>query len=511
MASHTDPTGAMPDTAGAVSDAAPSPPPDVVCVLGQTGAGKTRLAVEIALECGGEVVNCDAMQVYAGLPIATAQASAGEMRGVPHHMLGCVDPFANGGGGASTSGRGAGKTGKEDGGGITVRDFRDAALGIIGEIRARGKTPVLVGGSDYYLRAVVCESLLDDGDDASAAAGSDDAASSDEDADDGPNTDAKDASAKRPRTDTTDAVMDESAALAAHARLREVDPVSAAKIHPRNTRRVRRYLEIYESAGTPPSELFARQRKRNNNRRFRSLFLCMRADTDELDLALRRRVDGMLRAGLVEELEAFAAKVSGGGGTESDARGVAQSIGFHEWGRYLRARGLHWTGGGGSDGHCGDDGEGGGDVNALREEAVEAMKADTCRLARRQLRRCRRLERAFGWRMIYLDSTATHAGLRLGDDVAARGAWARDVRTPALDATVAFLSGEDPGGGGGGEAAPAEEAPWTERRCEACDKTLRGETEWRAHVEGKRHRNRVAALRKKREGKHGTRQRESPT
>jgi hypothetical protein len=119
----------------------------------------------------------------------------------------------------------------------------------------------------------------------------------------------------------------------------------------------------------------------------------MRADTDELDLALRRRVDDMLSAGLVEELEAFAAKVSGGGGTESDARGVAQSIGFHEWGRYLRARGLHWT----------------------------------------------------------------------------------------------------------------------ERRCEACDKTLRGETEWRAHVEGKRHRNRVAALRKKREGKHGTRQRESPT
>ena len=448
MASHTDPTGAMPDTAGAVSDAAPSPPgTDVVCVLGQTGAGKTRLAVEIALECGGEVVNCDAMQVYAGLPIATAQASAGEMRGVPHHMLGCVDPFANGGGGASTSGRGAGKTGKGDGGGITVRDFRDAALGIIGEIRARGKTPVLVGGSDYYLRAVVCESLLDDGDDASAPAGSDDAASSSDDDDDGPNTDAKDASAKRPRTDTTDAVMDESAALAAHNRLREVDPVSAAKIHPRNTRRVRRYLEIYESAGTPPSELFARQRKRNNNRRFRSLFLCMRADTDELDLALRRRVDGMLSAGLVEELEAFAAKVSGGGGTESDARGVAQSIGFHEWGRYLRARGLHWTGGGGSDGHGGDDGEGGGDVNALREEAVEAMKADTCRLARRQLRRCRRLERAFGWRMIYLDSTATHAGLRLGDDVAARGAWARDVRTPALDATVAFLSGEDPGGG----------------------------------------------------------------
>ena len=134
------------------------------------------------------------------------------------------------------------------------------------------------------------------------------------------------------------------------------------------------------------------------------------------------------------------------------------------------------------------------------------MKADTCRLARRQLRRCRRLERAFGWRVIYLDSTATHAGLRVGDDAAARSAWAKDVREPALAATVSFLAGEDPGGGG---AAPSEEEPWTERRCEACDKTLRGETEWRSHVEGKRHRNRIAALRKKREGKHGTRQQAS--
>ena len=89
-----------------------------------------------------------------------------------------------------------------------------------------------------------------------------------------------------------------------------------------------------------------------------------------------------------------------------------------------------------------------------------------------------------------LDSTATHAGLRVGDDAAARSAWAKDVREPALAATVSFLAGEDPGIG----AAPSEEEPWMERRCEACDKTLRGETEWRSHVEGKRHRNRIAAL-----------------
>ena len=132
---------------------------------------------------------------------------------------------------------------------------------------------------------------------------------------------------------------DEAAALAAHARLREVDPVSAAKIHPRNTRRVRRYLEIRDSTGEPASEIFARRRRAAADAmRFRSLFLCMRATNDELDLALRRRVDAMLAAGLVRELEAFAAKAKARGASD-DARGASQSIGFHEWGRYLRARG----------------------------------------------------------------------------------------------------------------------------------------------------------------------------
>lgn len=483
----------MTDAAGG-SDP-PAPPHAVVCVLGQTGAGKTRLAVDIALEIGGEVVNCDAMQVYAGLPIATAQASAEEMRGVPHHMLGCVDPT---GAVASDAVAGGDRAPGSLAGAIDVRDFRDAALRVIANVIARGKTPVLVGGSDYYLRAVVSESLLDEGEDARAVE------SSDEDQDDA------DAATRKTKLDRTKGeptvgpndTRDEAAALAAHARLREVDPVSAAKIHPRNTRRVRRYLEIRDSTGEPASEIFARRRRAAADAmRFRSLFLCMRATNDELDLALRRRVDAMLAAGLVRELEAFAAKAKARGASD-DARGASQSIGFHEWGRYLRARGFEWTSGEGKDGDAGEC----EDVDALRAEAVEAMKADTCRLARRQLRRCRRLERAFGWRVIYLDSTATHAGLRVGDDAAARSAWAKDVREPALAATVSFLAGEDPGGGG---AAPSEEEPWTERRCEACDKTLRGETEWRSHVEGKRHRNRIAALRKKREGKHGTRQQAS--
>ena len=150
-------------------------------------------------------------------------------------------------------------------------------------------------------------------------------------------------------------------------------------------------------------------------------------------------------------------------------------------------------------------------LDELRDEAVEAMKGDTCRLARRQLRRCHRLTRRFGWRLRFLDSTATHAGLRAGDAAAAASAWSSGVFDPALAAAKAFLAGEeldDVGGGGSGvggmAALGAAEEEWVEHACEACNRTLRGETEWRAHVGSRRHRNRVSGLKKKREGKHGT-------
>ena len=125
------------DEGHAEADAAGVPLGKVLCVLGQTGAGKSKLAVELALALGGEVVNCDAMQVYAGLPIATAQIPEDEQQGVPHHMLGVVHP------------------GTAQDSEFTVREFRDKALPIVEDILRRGKVPLLVGGSDYYLRALV--------------------------------------------------------------------------------------------------------------------------------------------------------------------------------------------------------------------------------------------------------------------------------------------------------------------------------------------------------------------
>ncbi len=482
-------------------------PPSVVCVLGQTGAGKTALAVELALALDGEVINCDAMQVYRGLPVATAQATEAERRGVPHHMLGVVDPHERR---AHRDERSAGRApgGDDDaeapaGPGITARGFRDLALPVVEDVLARGKVPLLVGGSDYYLRAIVTRALLDDDDD-----------------DDAPEPPLDDRDPP-PRDEATAPPAAAAAALSnseLHERLRSIDPASAAKIHPNNARRVRRYLAICEAADAPASVAFERRAAKMARRssdadsgvsgavRFRSLFLALRADHSELDLALGRRVDGMLERGLVEELERhFAAARRDERARRDDApSGAAQAIGFHEWGAYLRARGLGGEGDGALPPPPSDDDFA---VAALRREAVEAMKADTRRLARRQLNRCRRLERSFGWRLTYLDSTAAHAAERVGDAAARRNAWAKDVVEPALEAARAFLAGGggDGFGGDGAGAAASRAAEWTEHRCEACDRTLRGEAERKAHFEGRRHRKRVAAMRKKRAGGHGAR------
>ena len=492
---------------------AASPLPGVVCVLGQTGAGKSRLGAELARAIDGEVVNADAMQLHDALPIATARTTSEQTLGVPHHLFGVVPvPVPTRGGESSASAR------DERGGGgygVTVRDYRAMALPVVEGIIARGKVPVLVGGSDYYARAIVSRSLLDDqlgagregpgaearGEDDGDAR--DDGASASEEEEDGDDDDDDDVADAPPPSRVKPNENDAAAALARHARLREVDPVSAAKLHPNNARKVRRYLEIYDAFGEPASVVFARgkaaaaaaaaaaddESPSDTSARYRSLCLVLRADASELEPALARRVDAMVDAGLVAELEAAAAANVGGG------VGVSQSIGFHEWVEYLRARAAT------------PQRDVDAAIDAMKADAIEAMKADTRRLARAQLRRCKRLERTFGWRPTYLDATATHAGARVGDAARADAAWREDVFEPALRAARAFVAGEDDGGGGGGGGV-AEEPAWEERRCDACERTLRGDAEWRAHVSGRRHRKRVASLRKKREGKHGVPPRE---
>ena len=115
-------------------------PPKVVCIVGPTGCGKTGLGVALAERLGGEVVSCDSMQLYRGMVIGTAAPTEAEMRGVPHHMVGVIDP-------------------RED---YSVARYAADAAECVDGILARGKLPILVGGTGLYVDSVLDGYLLSD-------------------------------------------------------------------------------------------------------------------------------------------------------------------------------------------------------------------------------------------------------------------------------------------------------------------------------------------------------------
>src|SRR6478735_2576350 len=104
----------------------------IFAIMGPTASGKTALGVELALRVGGEVINCDSVQIYQGIQIATAKPSEEEKRGVAHHLIDYVDPNVN----------------------YTAADWARDAAGKIAEIESRGAIPILVGGTGFYLRAL---------------------------------------------------------------------------------------------------------------------------------------------------------------------------------------------------------------------------------------------------------------------------------------------------------------------------------------------------------------------
>nr|GEZ19440.1 adenylate isopentenyltransferase 5, chloroplastic-like [Tanacetum cinerariifolium] len=105
----------------------------VVFIMGATATGKSRLSVDIAVKYSGEIINCDKMQVYRGLNIVTNKITEAEMKGVPHHLLGNIDPESD----------------------FTAQDFCYYALAVIKRIVRSGKLPVIVGGSNSFIEALV--------------------------------------------------------------------------------------------------------------------------------------------------------------------------------------------------------------------------------------------------------------------------------------------------------------------------------------------------------------------
>ncbi len=243
-----------------------SPLPPVVAVVGATAAGKTGLSLDLAEALGGEVVNTDAMQLYRGMDVGTAKLPPHERRGIPHHLLDTLEVTEP----------------------ATVAEFQGQARAVITELRGRGVTPVLVGGSALYTRAVLDEFEF-------------------------PGTDP----AVRARLETE---LAEVGSAAMHARLAEVDPESAARILVENGRRVVRALEVVEITGRPFSATLPRLEYVDP----RTVQVGVDIDRPTLDARIEQRVEEMFVAGFVAEVERLLARGLAQGRTASRAIGYPE-------------------------------------------------------------------------------------------------------------------------------------------------------------------------------------------
>jgi tRNA dimethylallyltransferase len=280
-------------------------PHRILAIVGATAAGKSDLAIELALHVAGEVVNVDSMQLYRGMDIGTAKLTMAERHGVPHHLLDIWDVTQT----------------------ASVAEYQRLADEVIDGILARGRVPILAGGSGLYVRAALGDL-------------------------DFPGTD----DAVRGRLEAELATLGPGPL---HDRLTAADPVAAAAILPSNGRRIVRALEVIEISGRPfsatmPAYDSAPKHGRAAHHDRAVLQVGIRLSRPELDRRIELRVDRMFAAGFEAEVRDLADNQGlRGGKTASRALGYQQVL------RYLDG---DWT------------------LEAARDETVRATR----RFARRQ-------------------------------------------------------------------------------------------------------------------------------
>jgi len=227
--------------------------PRVLAVIGPTAAGKSALAMAMAKEFRGEIVCMDSMQVYRGMDIGTAKPTKAEQAAIPHHMIDIVDPSQP----------------------FTVADYADKVESVLRDVGARGRVPVLVGGTGLYLRTLMRGAPLG-------------GIRSDEGA--------------RLRLWAIAGEADGKERL--HAMLQIADPPTAAKLHPNDLRRVIRALEVFEITGVPIS----RQNEIIPEGSFSFCLLGATMEREALYARINSRVDQMMADGLLDEVEGLLRK-----------------------------------------------------------------------------------------------------------------------------------------------------------------------------------------------------------
>ena len=246
--------------------------PVVLALVGPTGSGKTQTAIRLCRALNAEIVSMDSMQVYRGMDIGTAKPTREELAAATHHMIDVVEPDQM----------------------FTVSMYREMACEAIDGILARGRTPLLVGGTGLYLQAISYEMSLGDN------------------------------GADRSLREELHRIADEKdGPQRLHDRLQKVDPATAQKLHPHDIRRVIRALEIYETSGRAKSEQAGEQRREGP---YHVLVYGLSLPREQMYARINARVDEMVKNGLVEEVKGLLDR-----GIEPRPEGGAmQALGYKE-------------------------------------------------------------------------------------------------------------------------------------------------------------------------------------
>lgn len=272
----------------------------LIVLTGPTAVGKTELSIKLARTIGGEIISADSMQVYKHMDIGTAKITPREMGGIKHYMIDELEP-------------------DED---FNVVRFKEYACRYLEEIYAKGKIPIIVGGTGFYIQAVLYGvDFKDNGEDTAY------------------------------RRQLEELYKKEGAEFL-HAKLAEVDPSSAQAVHPNNVKRVIRALEYYYQTGGRISEHNEEQRR--NESPYNFCYFVLNNDREVLYDKINRRVELMMEKGLVREVASLLEK-----GCVKDMVSM-QGLGYKEIAGYLA-----------------------GEYSL--EEAVYIIKRDTRHFAKRQL------------------------------------------------------------------------------------------------------------------------------
>lgn len=225
----------------------------IIFIVGPTGVGKTKVGFSLAQKLDGEIVSCDAMQVYKEVSIASNKPPRDMLRKIPHHLVGIVSISRT----------------------FDVAAFRKKAVAAIHRIHKKGKIPVVIGGSGLYM-SVLLDGIFK-----------------------GPG-----------RSNTLRVKLEkevrEKGSVSLYKRLRQVDPLAAQKIHPNDTKRIIRALEVFMAYQTPISHL--QKNRKGLWTEFDITVFAVNRERDKLYDMINRRVDEMVTGGLIEEIKSLSKK-----------------------------------------------------------------------------------------------------------------------------------------------------------------------------------------------------------